>query len=183
MRPSACGRLRERRVRLAGVHVVQHRVAVRERAALGVLAGDAHADALDEQRRERQRLGVSPVDRAGVDRVAAARQRALHRRVQLERRRPGRAAARSARPSFSARTAVSTAAGGAGAACWRRVGVVRRRAPSSSPGRSAASWSASALSAPATSSSVITRSRTSRAPNTCARRRMLLDRSRTASAA
>ena len=53
-----------RRVALARVHVVQHEVAVRERAALGVLARHADRDAVGEQRAERERLGVAPVDAA-----------------------------------------------------------------------------------------------------------------------
>ena len=52
-----------RRERRPGVHVVQDRVPVRERAALRVLAGDADRDAVGEQRRERERLGLAPVDR------------------------------------------------------------------------------------------------------------------------
>ena len=44
--------------------VVQHGVPVRERAALGVLAGEPDRDAVDEQRRERERLGLAPVDAA-----------------------------------------------------------------------------------------------------------------------
>ena len=42
--------------------VVEDGVAMRERAALGVLAGQPDRDALDEQRRERERLGLAPVD-------------------------------------------------------------------------------------------------------------------------
>ncbi len=56
---------------LAGVHVVEDEVTVRERAALGVLAGEADRDPLDEQRRERERLGLAPVDAALVERDAA----------------------------------------------------------------------------------------------------------------
>ena len=47
---------------LPGVlHVVQHRVALRERAAAGVLARQAHGDALEEERPPRERLGRRPV--------------------------------------------------------------------------------------------------------------------------
>ena len=48
-------------------------MALGERAALGVLAGEAHRRALGQQRRERERLGVRPVDAAvGPDRLAPA---------------------------------------------------------------------------------------------------------------
>ena len=50
---------------LLAVGVVdQHRVAVAEGAAAGVLAGDAHVGALEEQRPVGQRLGQRPVDLA-----------------------------------------------------------------------------------------------------------------------
>ena len=55
-----------------GVDVVQHEVALRERAALHVLAGEANRDAFDEQRRVRERLGVAPLDPAVDDRIAAS---------------------------------------------------------------------------------------------------------------
>ena len=45
---------------------------MRERAALRVLAGQPDRDALDQERRERERLGLAPVDPARVDRLAAA---------------------------------------------------------------------------------------------------------------
>ena len=57
-----------RRERLAGLHVVQHEVALRERPALHVLAGEPHRNAVDEQRCIRERLGVAPVDTALVHR-------------------------------------------------------------------------------------------------------------------
>ena len=47
-------------------------MAVRERAALGVLAGEADRDPLDEQAREGERLGLAPVDPALVERAAPA---------------------------------------------------------------------------------------------------------------
>ena len=62
-----------RRVALARVHVVQHEVAMRERAALGVLAGQADRDAVGQQRAEGERLGVAPVDAALADRAARRR--------------------------------------------------------------------------------------------------------------
>ena len=53
--------------------VVQDEVALAEGAALGVLAGEADRRALDEQRREGERLGVRPVDAAlGADGLAPA---------------------------------------------------------------------------------------------------------------
>ena len=57
----------ERRVRAAGVDVVEDGVAVRERAALGVLAGEPDRDPVDEERRERERLRLAPVDAALLD--------------------------------------------------------------------------------------------------------------------
>ena len=60
-----------RRERLAGLHVVQDEVALRERAALRVLPGEPDRDAVDEQRREGERLRVAPVDAALVDRERA----------------------------------------------------------------------------------------------------------------
>ena len=60
-------RLREvldRRVRLARVRVVEDEVAVGERAALGVLAGEADRDAVLEQRGVGERLALAPVDPA-----------------------------------------------------------------------------------------------------------------------
>ena len=62
----------DRRVRLAGSDVVQDEVAMRERAALGVLAGQANRDALDEQAREGELLRLAPVDPALAERRAPA---------------------------------------------------------------------------------------------------------------
>ena len=60
--------------------VVQHRVPVREGAALGVLAGEPHRRAIHQQRREGERLGVAPVDPAfSLQRVVTTLQ--LLRRV------------------------------------------------------------------------------------------------------
>ena len=59
----------QRHVRAAGRHVVQHCVAVAERAALDILAGQADADAVAENRGERQLLGRCPIDRSLVDGV------------------------------------------------------------------------------------------------------------------
>ena len=54
----------DRRVLLAGHEVVEDEVAVREGAALGVLAGHAHGRAVRQQRPEREGLGLGPVDAA-----------------------------------------------------------------------------------------------------------------------
>ena len=73
------GRLRladalHRRVGGAGVRVVQDEVAVREGAALAVLPGHADRDALGEEARERERLGLAPLDAALVEGDCAALQ-------------------------------------------------------------------------------------------------------------
>jgi hypothetical protein len=47
----------------AGVLIVQHRVAVEERTATAVLAGDTHRNALIEQRGVGQGFGRAPVQR------------------------------------------------------------------------------------------------------------------------
>ena len=61
----------ERDVALLGLLVVQHGVALGERAAADVLAAQAHRDALAQQRAERQMLGGRPVDAlARLDRLA-----------------------------------------------------------------------------------------------------------------
>ena len=71
----------QRRVALLGVLIDQHGVALREGAALAVLAGQAHRMALDEQRAESQRLARRPVDAvAGLDRLAPVVEEALDRR-------------------------------------------------------------------------------------------------------
>ena len=56
-------------VALAGLHVVEDRVAMAEGAALDVFASQANGDAVGENRRKRQFLGRRPVDRALVERV------------------------------------------------------------------------------------------------------------------
>ena len=67
---AGAGEVLERREQLARLDVVQHCVAVRERAALGVLARHPDVDAVAQQRREGQRLGGGPVDRAVVEHLA-----------------------------------------------------------------------------------------------------------------
>ena len=63
----------DRRDPLAGLGVVQHEVALGERAALGVLAGQPDRRALAQQRRVGERLGLRPVDPAvGADGLAPA---------------------------------------------------------------------------------------------------------------
>ena len=63
-RRERAGQPLHRREPLAGGGVVQHQVALAERAALGVLPGEPDRHAFGEQRGERQRLGVRPVDAA-----------------------------------------------------------------------------------------------------------------------
>ena len=60
-------------------------MALRERAALGILAGQAHRMAFFEQRAERQRLASRPVDAlAAFDRLGAIVEEALDRLVDVE---------------------------------------------------------------------------------------------------
>ena len=56
----------------AGLRVVENGVPVRERAALRVLAGEPDRDPVDEERRERERLRLAPVDAALLERLATA---------------------------------------------------------------------------------------------------------------
>ena len=81
----ARGDVLERRVAALGLLVDQHRVALREGAALAVLARQAHREALVEQRAEGQVLGHRPVD-AGrrLHHLAAALQQALDGLVGVE---------------------------------------------------------------------------------------------------
>ena len=125
--------------------VVQHRLAMRERAALGVLAGEAHADAVGEQRREGERLGVAPIDAAAVDRVAPARQRALNRRVELERRRPLEQLLVERDELLGAHGRLRDR-GRRAAPPRRPIRSCRRASPASSPDRSAEACRASASS-------------------------------------
>ena len=72
-------------VPLFAVLVVQHRVAVRERAATDVLAGQAHAVAFVEQRRVGQRLAHAPVERQlALAHRPAVGDDLVHARMQLE---------------------------------------------------------------------------------------------------
>ena len=69
----------DRRVALAGLDVDQHEVALAERAARAVLAGEAQRASLRQQRPERERLGLAPVD--GVVRPDLGALRALRREL------------------------------------------------------------------------------------------------------
>ena len=68
----------------AGLRVVQHEVALAERAALDVLAGEPDRHALLEQRGESQRLGLGPLDRVLVERRAPLVELRLQLAVQVE---------------------------------------------------------------------------------------------------
>ena len=83
MRPPRRKRL-ERRERLARVRIVQYRLPVRERAALGVLAGEPDRDSVLEERGERERLRVSPVDPAFAQGLATAFELPCELRVDVE---------------------------------------------------------------------------------------------------
>ena len=67
--------------------IVEHEVAVGERAALGVLAGEAHGDPVLEQGRVGERLALAPVDPALDDRLVAPLE--LLRELGVDRE-PGR---------------------------------------------------------------------------------------------
>ena len=75
----------ERRVALLGFLIDQHGMALREGAALHVLARQAHGEAFHQQRAEGQLLGHRPVEaRAVLDHLAARVEHALHGAVDLE---------------------------------------------------------------------------------------------------
>src|SRR5207244_13591222 len=60
-------------------------MALRERAALGVLAGKPHRTAFEQQGTEGERLGRCPIDAfAGLDRLAAVVDETLQGPVQVE---------------------------------------------------------------------------------------------------
>ena len=71
-RRAGVGQRLDRRMRLPGALVVQNGMAVREGAALGVLAGEPDRNPLDQQARERERLRLAPVDPAVVQALAPA---------------------------------------------------------------------------------------------------------------
>ncbi len=71
-------------VRLAGSRVVQDRVAVGERPALGVLAGQTDRNPFLEQGGERESLRVPPVDSALVEGVPPALELLGELRIDVE---------------------------------------------------------------------------------------------------
>src|SRR6202011_1213654 len=78
----------ERDVAVLVLLIDQHRVALREGAALAVLPGETHGAALEQQRAYRQGLAGRPVDAlAGLDRLAPVFQEPLDRAVDVEIRR------------------------------------------------------------------------------------------------
>ena len=60
------GEVLQRHPARGGAAIVQHGVAMAEGAAAGVLPGEAHVGALEQQRAERQHLGAGPVDAGAV---------------------------------------------------------------------------------------------------------------------
>ena len=60
------GNVGERRVRATRLHVMQHRIAMREGTALGILPAQPHAHAAEQQGAEGKRLGVTPIDESLV---------------------------------------------------------------------------------------------------------------------
>src|SRR3990170_6156765 len=75
----------ERRVAALVFLVDQHRMPLREGAALGVLPRQPDMTAFLQQRAERQRLSGRPVDAdAGIDRLGAVLQEPLHRAMDPE---------------------------------------------------------------------------------------------------
>ena len=72
-------------MRRPGLVVVEDEVAMGERAALGVLAGQPDGGALEQQAREGERLGLTPVDPALLaERLSASFELAGELRVDLE---------------------------------------------------------------------------------------------------
>ena len=79
------GEMVERHVAVLVLLVDQHRMALREGAALAVLAGQPHRMAFEQQRAEGERLGGRPVDAlAGLDRLGARVEEALDGAVDVE---------------------------------------------------------------------------------------------------
>ena len=85
------GEMIERRIPLLGLLIEQHGVALREGAALAVLAGKPHPMPVEQQGAEGQRLRCGPVD-VFPDSIASAPvfQETIERAVQVEIRRQGR---------------------------------------------------------------------------------------------
>ena len=157
---------------------------MRERAALGVLAGQADRDPLDEQAGEGELLGLAPVDAALVERVAPALELLRELRVDGEALGHARAARRSARAAARPGTAVTTSAPGRG----RDAALVGDRGHALAEASSSAARappSASCRRASAIASSVLLRddALARRAPARTARARSAAARSARPSAA
>src|SRR5580704_5576074 len=89
--PLAVAEMIERRVAVLVLLVDQHRMALRERAAFGILAGQPHPVTLLQQRAEGECFAGRPVDiAAGLDRLAAAVEEAIERAMQMKALRPRR---------------------------------------------------------------------------------------------
>ncbi len=82
--PQAVADVRQRDVLLPVGVVHQDGVTVAECAAAGVLAGEAHVDALVHQRADGERLGQRPVDLPARDQLVTLRELALEFRVDGE---------------------------------------------------------------------------------------------------
>ena len=76
--------LLDRHVQLPRVGVVQDEMTMREGAALGVLTRQPHGDPVEDERAERERLGMPPVDPALVERDEAAFELAFQLGVDRE---------------------------------------------------------------------------------------------------
>src|SRR3984885_7811363 len=75
----------ERRITALVFLIDQHRMALRERAAFGILSREPHMVALLQQGAERQRLAGRPVDAdPGVDRLRAVVEEALNGAMNAE---------------------------------------------------------------------------------------------------
>src|SRR4051794_5818497 len=84
-RGAAASDVVERRVALLVFLIEEHRMALREGAALDVLAGQAHAMALEQERAEGERFGARPVDAlAGLDGLLPVVEEAPDGAVQVE---------------------------------------------------------------------------------------------------
>ena len=138
-RGAGVGQVLDRRVRLAGALVVQDGVPVREGPALGVLAGEPDRDALGEQARERERLGLAPVDPALAERLAPALELPQQLRVRPRSPPAARAAARSSASSRSAGTAVVNGTAVSAGIVPPSSRAARRSTPSGARARRAAS--------------------------------------------
>ena len=108
----------ERRVSGLVLLIEQHGMALREGAALAVLAGEPHRTSLEQERAEGERLAGRPVDAlAALDRLAAVVEEALDRPVDVEAFRHRRDLAADLRQRLDR---------DAGIAAARIVGIARR---------------------------------------------------------